>query len=455
MNTKDTVREEAWPRCPEAAAYFLALTREFTAHNPAVSTMANRLVCEAAVPLDNLIDHWAMPRTVSLEEDLKAIGLLRTESVDGDIEWEHPSARLPRVRIEDIEGVRLAIAVEDIRRFVDCNELPIQGQHGDTDSGYEEVRYPQANGELAVIARRGYRGFRPGVCSAADERALKRVREALRTRPRDADGVRCARQTSSLLQSLAEEIDIDRLTDEFFASERDYYMRSNHAALWQYERQQELGIGWANHDHHTYRSSRSGFRPLVNLWQQLGFQAREKFYAGAEAGWGAQIFEHPVSRVVLFCDVDMAPEEIGIDFSSTDLPELSSLGTIGLWCGLHGESIAAAGLHHLEAEFDFARVRDQLMAAGIGVMPPFTDLPMLKQAFTQAEVWPVKPERAAALADRGLITPEHRDRFIESGAPGSHLEILQRWEGFKGFNKTGIDAIIRDTDARNGVAAKS
>jgi hypothetical protein len=39
-------------------------------------------------------------------------------------------------------------------------------------------------------------------------------------------------------------------------------------------------------------------------------------------------------------------------------------------------------------------------------------------------------------------------QFRTNGAPGSHLEILQRWDGFKGFNKTGISDIITKTDPR-------
>ncbi len=447
----DSGPDSTWPRCPEAAQFFNSLSLAFTSNNQAIAEMADRFLSLSGVTLSNLVDHWSLPGTSALEAEMTAIGLHRTETEDGDIVWEHPSARLPRVRTEDAGETRMAVAVEDITLFAECNGLPLLGRHGDPDSGYEEARFPQAKGELAILARRGYRGFRPGQCTAADERALKRVRGALRARSREGDGVACAEQTATLLRSLSEEVERDRLTDEFFAAERDHYMRSNRAARWQYERQQALGIGWANHDHHTYRSSRAGFRSLVSLWLELGFEAREKFYAGAAAGWGAQILEHPVSRVVLFCDVDMAPHEIGIDFAASTLPELSEMGTIGLWCGLHSESIAAAGLHHLEAEFEYALVRDKLEAAGFGVMPPFTNLPMLKQAFTRAEAWPVTLQRAAALCARGLITAEQRDQFASNGAPGSHLEILQRWDGFKGFNKTGIDAIIRETDARNRV----
>ena len=42
--------------------------------------------------------------------------------------------------------------------------------------------------------------------------------------------------------------------------------------------------------------------------------------------------------------------------------------------------------------------------------------------------------------------------FRRDGALGSHLEILQRDEGYKGFNRSGINDIIRDTDPRHCVA---
>jgi len=449
VKTHPPARQEAWPRCPEASEYFSTLFRAFAAHNPAIAALSDRLLTNAGVPLKNLVDHWSVPPTHSLWMELDEIGLRRVATADGDAAWEHPAARLPRVRIEDGSPVRMAIAVDDLQLFADCQALPSRGQHGDPDSGYEEIRYPQDSGELAVLVRRGYLGFRAGHCSPGEVRALNGVRQALRARDRSSDPAEIEERLPARLAAMADDVGRDRLVDEFFAAERDYYMRSNSAARWQYGRQQEMGIGWANHDHHTYRSSRSAFRALIRLWLQLGFEPREKFYAGAEAGWGAQILEHPVSRVVLFCDVDMAPHEIGIEFADEALPDLPSVGTIGLWCGLHGESIGQAGLHHLEAEFDFARVREQLKAAGHGVMPPFTDLPMLKQAFTEPETWSVPVERASAQYERGLITAEQRNHFIERGAPGSHLEILQRWEGFKGFNKTGIDAIIRETDARN------
>ena len=37
------------------------------------------------------------------------------------------------------------------------------------------------------------------------------------------------------------------------------------------------------------------------------------------------------------------------------------------------------------------------------------------------------------------------------GAVGSHLEILQRSDGFKGFNQSGVSKIISKTDPRKMV----
>ena len=72
----------------------------------------------------------------------------------------------------------------------------------------------------------------------------------------------------------------------------------------------------------------------------------------------------------------------------------------------------------------------------------------MKQAFTEGELWPVEAERLDAALVAGAITPDEADHFRRSGAIGSHLEILQRDEGYKGFNQAGINQIIRDTDPR-------
>lgn len=441
---------ETWPRCPDASDFFIALFRAFASHNPFIEQMSHCFQDCAGVNILNLIDHWTLPESYSLKDELGYFGLEERKTDEGDVFWEHPAARFPRIRVDSPQSeIRMALAVEDLALFAEANDLPLTGQHGDPGCGYEEIRYPLPHGELAIIVRNGYRGFQPGSVTAGESRMIEKAKEAFRNRDRSGEAEEVAVRAGQIFSAMSEELGKDRAVDEFFSAERNYYMARNRAAAWQYERQQTLGIGWANHDHHTYRCSREGFRSLLNLWEEMGFVSRERFYAGTEAGWGAQILEHPVSKVVLFCDVDIAPDELDIDFSAVDLPPRDILGTIGLWCGLHSDSIGAAGMHHLEAEFEFNKVKALLISQGFEVMQPFTDMPMLKQAFTVAENWQVQQARVTSLLKRKLITEEQANRFLIQGAPGSHLEILQRWEGFKGFNKTGVSQIILATDARS------
>ena len=123
-----------------------------------------------------------------------------------------------------------------------------------------------------------------------------------------------------------------------FEGERGYWQSRNRASQIQKQRQDRMGLGWANHDHHTFRSSRRHFIDLMCAMEKLGFERRERYYAGAQAGWGAQILEQPVEGIVVFADVDLMPGETEIVFSRQPLPQPTRLGTIGLWVGLHGES---------------------------------------------------------------------------------------------------------------------
>jgi hypothetical protein len=81
-------------------------------------------------------------------------------------------------------------------------------------------------------------------------------------------------------------------------------------------------------------------------------------------------------------------------------------------------------------------------------MAPFSDFPWLKQAFSTAERWTVDASRLTKLVADKMLTPEQVDKFLAEGAVGSHLENIQRCEGYKGFNKNNVSAIIRKTDPR-------
>jgi hypothetical protein len=291
---------------------------------------------------------------------------------------------------------------------------------------------------------------------------ILRAFERWATRPRlFADERAGMEQTLSLARSLCADVGTETASWVVLAAERAHWQRRNRAGQVQKARQDSLGLGWTNHDHHTFRSSRRNFVLLIQILETLGFRPRERFYAGAEAGWGAQVLEHPAWRPApagIFADVDLSPDEVAGDFAHQPLPERyktdgQKLGTVGLWCALHGESMLGAGLHHLAARLDFDQATEDLAAWDVKMMRPFSDFSYLRQAFSRGERWDVDPERLARLATLapGQIGEEQTTRFAEKGAVGSHLENIQRGEGFKGFNQQTVSDIIRRTDPRSEV----
>jgi len=445
-----------WPLCYEAEEFVLNQIEAFCAGNSAAAHMSGRMRSETGTLFIDWIDHLV------LEADAEALltkaGFIRDPlaeaSVSSQIPFWHPDAMLPRVIVDrNAEGnappLALAIHVDSISDFTAANQLSGKPE-GEPFTRFRRIPISVEKGtRFEAIERSGYRGYSPEASAPGQKEAWREAQQIWKTRPRmfddDAQGFQ---QTHALLDHVIQLVGRNLACHIVFAEERAYWEQRNRAAQIQKKRQDRLGLGWANHDHHTFRSSRTHFLALMSALEKLGFERRERYYAGAQAGWGAQILEQPVEGIVTFCDVDLDPEETRIDFSRQGLSAARRLGTIGLWVGLHGESYLQAGMHHLECRFDFSLLREQLAAEGVGTMKPFSDFEFLKQAFTQGEQWPVRPERAERLLSAGLIDETLFRKFISEGAIGSHLENLQRKGGFKGFNQSSVSVIIRETDPR-------
>jgi hypothetical protein len=404
---------------------------------------AERLIRETGTRLIDWLDRISAVPAAHLAET----GWQATAEPGGSV-WMHPSAQLPRLLVDG--PMLAAIKVESIEQFLIAHRLDSRTEivGHERDSLRRALICRDGGWEVHVVERRGALGWWPdGAMPTAD--MLSSIRRSLWLRrrdwPTDEEGFAA---TQSMLRDACQMLGRDRACAEFFAGERSYWQARNRAAQVQRMRQDRLGLGWANHDHHTYRSSRTAFRHLIAALELLGMQCREQFHPGEGAGWGAQVLEQPVAGIVVFADVDLSPNEIREDFSHLGLNDRKELSTVGLWCALHGEAFLQAGMHHLEAQFDFDAARQQLAAEDISSMPPFTDLPFLKQCFTTGERWAVDPRRIERLLASGRITAEQADSFRREGAIGSHLELLQRDQGYKGFNQTGIDQIIAATDPR-------
>ena len=443
-----------WPLCYDAENHVLAQLASFTQRNGFAAHLERRMRDETGTSLLDWVDHLVV--APAEEPRLREIGYVPqpvAETGPGARAWWHPLAMLPRVLIRDglvssPAPALLAVRCESVSDF-----LVMHGLAGEPEGApltrFRRALVAEQNGtRLEAVERRGYCGFLPAP-SAAGAESLLQATELWRISrgpcDQDAEGFR---RTHELLERLVALAGRDLACHAVFVVERERWQRRNRAGQLQKARQDRLGLGWANHDHHTFRSSRRHFLDLMNALEKLGFERRERYSAGAEAGWGAQVLEQPIEGLVAFCDVDLAPAEAEIDFSRKLLPPAGKLGTIGLWVGLHGESFLDAGMHHLECRFDHPLLRDQLAGIGINTMKPFSDFTFLKQAFTEGERWPVRPERADRLLRLGLITTQQYHTFLSEGALGSHLENLQRKGGFKGFNQKSVSVIIQETDPR-------
>jgi hypothetical protein len=382
--------------------------------------------------------------------------------------FAHPGGIFPRIALvpssaqgdeDGVAGVsNLAIKVESIAAFSRAHDLGLEIL-GHPQGPYRTAWVSGERTELVVVERRGYLGFEPFPGELAREGRMRphATRDALAARDLwlarrrrfddDAAGFDATEATLQRVIELAGSRDL--ACHMIFEVEREYWQSRNRAAQVQKARQDRLGLGWANHDHHTFRCSRRFFPRVIGMFTALGFQLRERFHAGAHAGWGAQVLEHPTTGVVIFADLDLAADEAAQDFAHQALADLPRPGTVGLWVALHGESILEAGMHHLEAQFDFDALRDGLKTeAGIETMAPFSDFPFLRQAFTAGERWHVAPQRADQALALGWIDAAEHARFLKEGAIGSHLENLERREGYKGFNQQAVSAIIAATDPR-------
>ena len=443
-----------WPLCYEAERLVAGQIEAFLARNSFARRLAGRLRDETGTDFFEWVDHLVLAADHAAA--WRAAGFVeeRVDAPAGTTVLWHPQAMMPRVLLRAdtaADGVPPVVAIrpEVVADFIAAHDVgaPIAGAWG---ARLRRALLAEESGtRLEAVERLGHRGFQVREPTPEFVRGALQARELWRTRKRDfaddADGVR---EAFARLEAVLALVDRDAACELFFAEERRFWESRNRAARIQKRRQDQLGLGWGNHDHHTFRCSRARFADLMAFLGRLGFEKRERFYAGAEAGWGAQILEQPVAGIVVFADVDLMPEETTVDFSRQRLPAAPQLRTVGLWCGLHGDSFLQAGMHHLEARFDFPRLRDQLAAEGVATMKPFSDFEFLRQAFTEGERWAVRPARIEALRRPGWISDAQADGFRRDGAIGSHLENLQRKGGFKGFNQKSVSAVIAATDPR-------
>ncbi|MDR4497871.1 MAG: hypothetical protein MRK02_08140 [Candidatus Scalindua sp.] len=439
-----------WGLHPHAEKFLKREVQKFLRRNSLAEKLAEEIEENTSTHFFDWIDHMVIPGKKTDANKLKHAGFEKADtSIPNDAEvYQLGKSTFPPILICESKVHELALKPEYIDNFLKRQKIKTSVE-GARYSPYRRAVIHEEQGHmLTAVERRGTCKF----IFENDKRERETYRNALKLlskRERVFDNERRGiLEVEKLIKNIIQTLSPARTADAFFRAERMYWERKNSVAEYQRKRQDLHGLGWGNHDHHTFRSSRENFIYLIRIFERLGFMCRERFFAGEEAGWGAQLLEHPDCNIVVFADVDITEEEKDFDFAHKGLKRTKKLGTIGMWISLHGESILQSGMHHMAARFHFTKLRSELKKAEISMMKPFSNFTFLKQAFTEGEYWKIERKHLDALRKRGIITSEQYKRFLQNGAIGSHLENIQRRQGFKGFNQDSVTAIIQATDPR-------
>lgn len=443
--------ERDWTVQPAAERWLAGTLAAALAANPDAERYAAALLDRCGVRLRDIVDHLRLP--APLLAGARAAGWQAVAGAADDGLLENPDGFFPAVLPGDDDQVHIAFRVESLDQF-----QAVTGQrHAIAGAPFAPLRIALAfagdGSRFLAVERNGATGYAPADPPPENIRAARLHLQRFRTRPRRfasvAEGLA---HTEALVDAAVAEIGPHRACDLWLKAEREYWMTRCPAGAWAKARQDAAGIGWANIDHHTYDGSREHFRVTVRILEKLGYELREMLYAGELAGWGSQILEQPALKSTIFADVDLAPHEIAVDFAHDVLPPLDRHRRAGVLSVLHGESILEGGLNHVAGLYDNQRLRAIAAAEGRRMMAPFSDFPFLYQELTEGDWAAVDPARVDALEAGGHIGAAEAEQIRLNGAIAAHLENLERNEGYKGFNKPGIDGVLRQLDPR-GVAA--
>ncbi len=441
-----------WGLCPQAENLLVQHIDTFLKNNNFACKLSSRMEQETSTWFLDWIDHVVLPEDVVSAKDIEDVGFQQIDHLKaptGMRVFMHPGAIFFPVLLSQENSTEVVLKPERLDHFIQVIGKGLSIEGSICGSYRKAIIAEQGDYILSAAERRGYDGFCVSEKLTEDTWEYRQTLETFFCRQRYYESLEEGMNaTQKLIEDTCKKLSPARVTDAFFRAERAYWERRNRAGQIQKARQDRLGLGWGNHDHHTYRSSRGNFTRLIEIFETLGFICREQFFAGEEAGWGAQVLEHPECDIVLFTDIDLLKEERNENFTRHGLKQTAQRGTVGLWVELHGESILQAGLHHLAARFDFGKLRTDLKQLNITTMDPFSYFEFLKQAFTEGETWHVDKERLDSLLEKGSITRTQHEMFLKTGVIGGHLENIQRTQGFKGFNQHSVSAIIKATDPR-------
>ena len=251
---------------PQPAAQRLidSLVNQFLARCPGAADLSARMSEETGTRFKDWIDHIQVPRTAETAARLKELGFSHRPQPGAPECFSHEGAMFPSITLGGPStgpasgATRVAIKVDSVADFLAVSQISDAEVIGEPLGQLRLAPAFRGRGtEMWIVERHGTRAFEPAKSNPAKAILSLRHLEAFRRRNRhfrtDAEGFAIL---NVLVDAAVKDLGKDWACDLFFAAEREYWQRRNRAAQVQRARQDKLGLGWANHDHHTYRSSR-------------------------------------------------------------------------------------------------------------------------------------------------------------------------------------------------------
>lgn len=442
MADHSSYKDRSWKVEPAAEALLQQILTERLAHCPDADRFRQHLLDQTAVRLRDIIDH------VTFDDDVTRRRLEQAGWAGEGGVWRHAGGYFPEFVRRPGTPVTW-FRVESIDLFAARFATPRSIEGAAHGPARRLIAFEGDGSSFGAFERAGYDGFEVPAAAAGQLRAARIHLQSFCSRRRQFDSVEQGlTHTEALVDAAVGDLGPHWACDLWLRAERAYWMSRCRAGRRQKERQDEAGIGWSNIDHHTYDGSRRHYRHTIRILEKLGYQLREMLYAGELAGWGSQVLEQPTLKSTIFADVDLAPEELTVDFAHEPLGDLPHHRRAGILSVLHGESILEAGLNHVAGLYDRRCLEAQLAAENIRMMSPFSDFDHLYQELTHGDWAAVDPRRVDALEQGGHIPAEEAEAIRLNGAIIAHLENIERNQGYKGFNREGIDGVLRKLDPR-------
>ena len=288
-----------------------------------IQRFGDRLRQQTGTRLIDWVDHFALPASDCLESRLEQTGFLPHDHVRYGV-WDHPGGLFPQVVTHPNPTWRLAVRVESVADFLAAQGLePRHTRLKASRSRHFERLASERHSEFEfwVVERHGYRGWETSELTSGHVEAVL-----------DYDrGVWAA--VAALRRSLST---VSQRLANWSAPPSPIWgpavpptcsSRPNAAtgpaaiAPPDSKMPARMPLVWAGPTTITTPTAAAAntFCPLIGSLEDLGLVCRERFYAGREAGWGAQVLEQEESQVVVFADVDLSAAEVCDDFAHAPL----------------------------------------------------------------------------------------------------------------------------------------